>query len=211
MLWNYVTLLPLSLGRSLEPGLRFRGQSLAQESHKMPGLGVMPSSQKPPLLFGGSKGRPFPCFIYFLVWMCAQSLSHIWLSMTPWTIAHQASLPSWSLLKLMSIDSVMSSNHLILCYPLLLLPSIFPSIRVFLNESLYTSGGQSIGASDWASVLPMNIQGWFPLGLTGLISLLSKGLSRVFSRTTTWKHNFLLSQPSLWSNSYSCTWLLEKP
>ena len=111
-----------------------------------------------------------------------QSLSCIWLFVTPWTAAHQASLSftiSWSLLKLMSIESVMPSNHLILCHPLLLLPSIFPSIRVFSNESALTSGGQSIGASASTSVLPMNIQDWFPLGLIGLISLQSKGLSRV--------------------------------
>ena len=68
---------------------------------------------------------------------------------------------------------------------------------VFFNESVFTSGGQSIGASASASVLPMNIQGWFLLGLTGLISLQSKGLSRVFSSTTVWKHQFLGAQPSL--------------
>ena len=103
--------------------------------------------------------------------------------MTPWTAACQAPLSSsvsWSFLRFMSIESVMLSNHLILCCPLLLLPSIFPRIRVFSNKSAFASGGQSIGASASASVLPMNIQGWFPLGLIGLISLLSKGLSRVF-------------------------------
>jgi len=95
----------------------------------------------------------------------------------------QASLSftiSWSLLKLMSIESVMPSDHLVLCRPLLLLLSIFPSIRVFLMSQLFASGGQSIGASASASVLPMNIQGLFPLGLSGLI-LQPKGLSRVFS------------------------------
>ena len=99
-------------------------------------------------------------------------LSCVQLFVTPWTVAHQASLSftiSQSLLKLMSIESVMSSNHLILCCPFLLLPSIFSSIRVFFNESVFAPGGQSIGAS--ASVLPMNIQGWFTLGWTGLISL----------------------------------------
>ena len=90
----------------------------------------------------------------------------------------------WSLLKLMSIESVMSSSHLVLCHPLHLLPSISPSIRFFSNESqVFTLGGQSIGASVSASVLAMTIQDWFPLGLTGLISLQSKGLSRVFSST----------------------------
>ena len=87
--------------------------------------------------------------------------------------------------------------HLILCCPLLLLSSIFPSIRVFSVSQLFTSGDQSIGASTSVSVLPMNIQGWFPLGLTSLISLLPKGLSRVFSSTTIWKHQFFGVQPSL--------------
>ena len=100
----------------------------------------------------------------------------------------------------------MPSNHLILCHPLLLLPSVFPSIRVFFNESqLFTSCGHSIGTSASVSVLPMNIQGWFPLGLTSLISLLSRWLSKVFSRTTIWKHQFFGAQPSLWSNSHICT------
>ena len=113
-----------------------------------------------------------------------QLLSHIWLIVTPWTTACQASLSftiSQSLLKLMSIESVMPSSHLILYCPLLLLPSIFLSIRVFSNSQLFASGGQSIGVSASTSVLPRNIQGLFPLGLTDLMSLLSKGLSRVFS------------------------------
>ena len=97
---------------------------------------------------------------------------------------------SQSLLKLMSIESVMPSNHLILCYPLFLLPSIFPSIRVFFPVCwLFASGGQSIGASALASVIPMNIQGWFPLGLIGLISLQCKGLKNLLqhhsSKTST--------------------------
>ena len=99
---------------------------------------------------------------------------------TPWTAACQASLSitsSESLLRLMSIELVMPSNHLILCRPLLLLPSIFPTIRVFSVSQFFASGGQSIGASASVSVLPMSIQCCFPLGLTGLISLLSKGLS----------------------------------
>ena len=83
----------------------------------------------------------------------------------------------------MSIESVMLSKHLILCRPLCLLPSIFPSIRVFSMSGLFASGGQSMGVS--ASVLPMNIQGWFPLGLTGLISLLPKGLSIFFKEAET--------------------------
>ena len=95
-----------------------------------------------------------------------QSLSRIRLFVTPWTTACQVSVSitnSWSLLKLISVESVMPSSHLILSRPLLLLPSIFPSIRVFSNE-FFTSGGQSIGVSASASVLPMYIQDWVPLG-----------------------------------------------
>ena len=109
------------------------------------------------------------------------------------------------LAKLMSIESAMPSNHLILCHPLFLLPSIVPSIRVFPRSQLFPSGGQSIGVSASASVLPMNIQDWFPLGKTGWISLQSKGLSRVFSNTTFQKHQFFCAQPSLWSNSHTGT------
>ena len=90
----------------------------------------------------------------------------------------------------MSIELVMSSNHLILCRPLLLLPSIFSSIGVFSNESVLCIRWQSIGVLALASVLPMNIQDWFPLRLTGLISLLSKRLSRVFSSIMIWKYQF---------------------
>ena len=133
---------------------------------------------------------------------------------TPWTAARQASLSitnSWNLLKLMSIKSVIPSSHLILCRPLLLLSSIFPSIRVFSMSQFFTSGGQSIGASAFIIVLPMNIQDWFPLGLTGLISLLSKGLLTVFSNTIVQKHYFFGAQLSLRSNSHIQTRLLEKP
>ena len=121
--------------------------------------------------------------------LVVQSLSRVQLFTTPWTAACQASLSftvSRSLLKLMSIRLVMPSNLLILCRPLLL-PSIFPSIRVFSNE--FTSGGPSIGASA-SSVFPVNIQSWFPFGWTGLISLLSRGFSRVFSSTTVQNHQF---------------------
>ena len=123
-----------------------------------------------------------------------QSLSHVWLFGTPWTAACQASLAftiSWNLLKFTSIESMMPSNYLILCHPLFLLPSIFPSIRVFVMSWLFISGGQSIGVSASASVLPVNIQDWFPVGLTGLISLQPKGLSRVFSNTTVQKASIL--------------------
>ena len=119
--------------------------------------------------------------------------------------ACQASLSitnSQSLPKLMAIESVMPSNHLILCCPLLLLPSISPSIRVFSNESVLHIRSQSIGASASASVLPVNIQDWFPLGLTGWISLQSKGLSRVFSNTPVQKHQFFGAQLSSQPNSH---------
>ena len=133
-----------------------------------------------------------------------QLLSLVWLFANPWTAARQASLSitnSLSLPKPMSIESVMPSNHLILCYPLLLLPSIFPSIRVFFNESALCISGQSIGVSPSTSVLPMNIQDWSPLGWTGWISLQSKGLSKV-SNNTDQKHQFVGTQLSLWSNSH---------
>ena len=87
----------------------------------------------------------------------------------------------------------------------------FPALGSFPMSWFFTSGGQNIGASAAASVLPMNIQGWFPLGLTALIFLLSQVLSRVFSSSTVQKHNFFYAQPSLWSNSHIHTWLLEKP
>ena len=153
-----------------------------------------------------------------------QSLSRGRLFETPWTAVHQASLSitnSWSLPKPMSIDLVMPSNHLILCRPLLLLPSIFPSIKVFSfflifsrsfqMSQLFVSGGLSIGVSASTSVLPMNTQDWSPLGWTGWISLQSKGLSRVFSNTTVQKHQFFGAQLSSQSNTHIHTWPLEKP
>ena len=129
-----------------------------------------------------------------------QSLSCVWLFVTPWTAACQASLSisnSQNLNKLMSTESVMPSNHLILWYPLPLQPSIFPRIRVFSNKLVlrirwpkYLSISFSIGP--W-----MNIQDWFPLGWTGWIYLKSNGLSRVFSNTTVQKHQFFSFQLSL--------------
>ena len=148
-----------------------------------------------------------------------------------------------SLLKLMSIELVMSSSHLILYHPLLLLLSLFPYTTLFrspLNRwchptisssvvpfsshlqsfpasgsfpmsQIFASGGKSIGVTASASVLPINIQGWFPLGLTGWISSQSRGFSRVVSSTTVWKHQFFDTQPSLGSNSHFHTWPLEKP
>ena len=90
-------------------------------------------------------------------------------------------------------------------------PQSFPASESFPKSWLFKSGGQSIGASTSVSVLPMNIQGWFPLGLTSLIFLQSKGLSGVFPSTTIQKHQFFGSQSSLWSNSHIHTWLREKP
>ena len=120
------------------------------------------------------------------------SLSHVWLFATPWTAACQASLSitnSQSILKLTSIELVTISNHLILCRPHLFSPSLLPSIGVFYNESVLHIRWPNLGVSTSASVLPMNIQSWFPLGWTGWISLQNKGLSRVFSNTTIQKQH----------------------
>ena len=124
----------------------------------------------------------------------------------PCTSGKSASL---SFLSLMSIESVITFTHLILCHSAY--PQLFTASGTFPQSWLFESGGQSTGASALAPVFPMNIQGWFPLGLTDLISLKSKGLSRVFSSTTVWKHQFFDAQSSLWSNSHIHTWLLEKP
>ena len=142
-----------------------------------------------------------------------QLLIRVQLFATPWTAAHHTSLSftiSQSLLKLISIDTIRPSH---LLSSLLLLPSIFPNIptRSFPIGWLFTSGGQNIGVWASISVLPKNIQSWFPLGLTGLLSLVSKGLSCVFSSTTVQKPQFFSAQPSLWSNSDIHTWPLEKP
>ena len=142
-----------------------------------------------------------------------QLLSHFWLIAIPQTAACQASLSitnSQSLCKLMSIELVMPSNHLILCCPLLL-PSILPSVGSFQMSQFFKSGGQIIGVSASTSVLPMYIQDWFPLGWSGWISLQSKGLSRVFSNTTVQKHQFFCAQLSSQSNSHIHTWPLEQP
>ena len=115
-------------------------------------------------------------FLIYVVFV--QSQNYVQLFATPWPVVHQAPLSStvsWSLLQFMSTGSVMPSNHLIPCHLLLLLLSIFSSITILW---FFASGGQSTRASASAAVLPINSQGWFPLGLTGLISLQSKGLSR---------------------------------
>ena len=142
-----------------------------------------------------------------------QLLSHVRFFETPWIAARQASLSitnSRSLLRLTSIESVMPASHLILCHPLLLLPPIPPSIRVFSNESTLPWGGQSTGVSALASFLPKKSQGWSP-EWTGWISLQSKGLSRVFSNTTVQKHQFFGTQPSSQSSSHNHTWPQGKP
>ena len=129
-----------------------------------------------------------------------QSLSSVWLFVIPWTAARQASLSitnSWSLLKLLSVEPMMPSNHLILCHPLFPLPSIFPSIIVFSIESVLRIRWPKYWSFNFSISLPSEYQDWFPLGLTGLISLQPKGLSRVFSNTTVQKHQFLGAQLSL--------------
>ena len=150
----------------------------------------------------------------FQSFVVIQSLSPVQLFVTSWTTAHHILFSftiSWSLFKLMSIESMMPSSHLILCHPLLLLPSIFPSIRVFSSElAVHIRCPKYWGFS--FSVSPSNeYSGLILLGLTGLISLLSKGLSRVFPSTTVGKHQLFGTQPSLWSNFHICTGLLEKP
>ena len=142
-----------------------------------------------------------------------QSISCVWLFATPWTSAHQASLSitnSWSWPKSVSFESLMPSTISSSVVPFSHLQS-FPASGSFQMSQLFTSGGQSIAVSASASVLPINIQDWFPLGWTGWISLQSKGLSRVFSNTTVQKHQFFSTQLSLYSNSHIHTWPLEKP
>ena len=159
-------------------------------------------------------------FNFIILWsektlrvVVAQLPSHVQLLATPWIVAHQTSLSftiSWSLLKFMSIESLTPSNHLILCHALFLLCSIFPSIRVFSNESAlhikwpkYWSFSFSTSPSnEYWGLISFRID-WFDL-------LQSKGLLRVFSSTTVWKHQFFGTQLSLWSTSY-ILYLLEKP
>ena len=151
--------------------------------------------------------------MYFIQISSVQSLSRVRLFATPWTTAHQSSLSitnSQSLPKLMSIESVIPSNHLILCRPLLLLPSIFPNIRVFSNESAlrirwpeYWSFSFSISPSNEHPRLISFRMDWW-------ISLQSKGLSRVFSNNTVQKHRFFGAQLSSESNTHIHIWQLEK-
>ena len=129
-----------------------------------------------------------------------QSLSCVRLFVTPWTALHQAFLSvtnSWGLLKLMCIDQWCHPTILSSVIPFSSCLQSFPTSGSFQKSWFFASGGQSIGVSALASVFPMNIQDWFPLGWTGWTSLLSKGLSKVFSNTTVQKHQFFGSQLSL--------------
>ena len=146
--------------------------------------------------------------IYSLQFSSVQSLSCVRIFVTPWIAAHQASLSI--------INSCPSSQW---CHPAISssvvpfssCPQSLPASGSIPMSQLFTWGGQSIGVSPSASVLPMNTQDWFPLGWTGWISLQSKGLSRVLSNTTVQKHQFLGAQLSSQSNSHIHTWPLEKP
>ena len=148
--------------------------------------------------------------------LVVQLLSHVWIFAGPWTVAmayrflctpltlgvcsNSCPLSKWGYLALST--SAVSFSFCI---------QSFPASGSFPMSQLYPSSGQSTGALASASVLLMNIQDWFPLGLTGLISLQSEGLSRVFSNTTVQKYQFFGAQPCLWSNFHIHTWLLEKP
>jgi len=143
-----------------------------------------------------------------------QSLSRVQFFATPWTVACQAFLSitnSGSLLRLTSIESVIPSNHLILCQPLLLLPQIPPSIRVFSNESTLCMRWPKYWSFSFSIIPSKEIPGWSPPEWTCWISLQSKGLSRVFSNTTVQKHQFFGTQLSSQSNSHIHPWPLEKP
>ena len=154
----------------------------------------------------------FGCVVLIVVWLPR----HVWLFVTPWTAACQASLShtiSQNVPKFMSIESLMPSNHLIISHRLLLLPSIFPRIRVFSRESAFhikwpKYWGFSFSISH--SSESISIQSWFPLGLTGLISLMSKETSKIFSSTTIRQHQFF-STFTLLSSSHISTWQPERP
>ena len=142
-----------------------------------------------------------------------QSLSHVWLIASPWTRAHQAPLfstVSQSLLKFTSMKPVMVSSHLILYHPLLLLPSIFFTIRVFSNELALSISWPKYWSFSFSKALPVKFQGWFPLGLISLIPCSPRD-SQVLSSTTIQKPQFFSAWPSLWFNSHIHTRPLEKP
>ena len=153
-------------------------------------------------------------FVYSMrkcLFLCCSSLSRVWLFAThglqhAWLLCPPLSLEVCSNSCLLS---QWLSNHFTLCHPLLLCLQSFLAWGSFPVSWLFQSGCQSIGALAWSTVLPMNIQDWFPLGWTGWISLQSQGLSRVFLNTTIQKHQFFSAQPSLWFTSHIHTWLLE--
>ena len=167
----------------------FSKKSLTASSVFHPGaVRVQSSPPRPPY-------SPSPCFVPFSVAKSCLTLCD----------PRDCSMPGFLVLhylKLMNVESVMPPNHLFLCYPFSPCPPSFPASESLPMSWLFASGGQSIVAS--ASVLPMNIQSWFPLGLTGLILLLCKGLSRVFSNTVVQKHQFfrpiLMSICDYWKN-----------
>ena len=152
--------------------------------------------------------------IIFTLLLLVFSHSFMLNCVTPWTTVHQAFL-SFTIPRGCSNSFPLNQWY----HPTILSSVVpfsfcfqpFPASGSFLKSQLLESGGQSIGGSASTSVLPMNIQDWFPLRLTRLISLLSKGLSRVFSSTTVRKHQFFEALPSLWSSSHICIWLLERP
>ena len=149
--------------------------------------------------------------IYF---SSAQSLSHVQAFATPWSAACQVSRSttnSRSLLKLMSIESVMPSSHLTLCHPLLLLPPIPPSIKIFSNESTLHMRWPKYWSFSFSIIPSKVILGLISFRMDWLISLQSKGLSRVFSNTTVQKHQLFGTQPSSQTNSHIHTWPQEKP
>ena len=143
------------------------------------------------------------CLWQYNIIIVVQSLSSVRLFATPWTAACQATLSftiSWSLLKLMPIESEMPSNYHIVYHPLLLCPWSFPASGSFPMSQLFAWGGQSIGAS--ASIFPMNIQGWLPLGLTDWSPCCPRD-----SQKSSPAPQFCSAQPSLWFNNHICPWL----
>ena len=146
---------------------------------------------------------------------CCRSVAKSFPTLWPYELQHAGflvlhCLPEFAQIHVHWVSDAVS-NHLILCCPVLLLPSVFPSIRVFSNELALHIRWPKYWSFNFSLSPSKNIQGWFPLGLTSLISLQSEGLSRVFSSTTIRKHQFFSAQLSLRSNSHICTWPLEKP
>ena len=156
-----------------------------------------------------------PVYLFFWRWWCSVAKLCPTLCNFIWPHCSTAGFPGFDY----HLEFAQTHVHCQWCHPTISssvvpcssCPQSFPVSTSFPMSQFFASSGQIIGASAAASVLLMNIQGWFPLGLTGLISLQSKGLSRIFSNTTVQKHQFFGAQPSLWSNSHICSWLLEKP